>query len=414
MKSFTKLIALMLCVCMGVASFAGCKEPVNNSSDANSQTNNSQTDNSSPSKEDRTHPADVMFDNNLETYWKPSNKESDSIEFSFDKEKTFNSIYFVENGEKVTDCFVEIKSDGEWVEVFHSDEMGTRTAILDKSYTAKDVRLTVTIPDEDGGVCEMTFDEKGKVAGTSNFRTLGYYTASRIEWARETNFDELKYVTDLILFQFGSWDKNGNFIWDEQYNEEFLKQTLEELEEILDGRKVTLWFCLQNYHKASTNDTKELFATDASIKKLTQFSIDICKKYGFAGVDIDYEYPSSVEAWENFDNFLSYAAKELHKNNLKLTAAMSPGMNTSNLSAETAALIDYVNIMSYDMQGVDKTGKRNSPAWAGQYSLDYFTKIGFKPEQLLLGLPYYMRFYNPDTGTGSGDGGYKKAVNRTN
>ncbi len=406
MKSLIKSIALMLCICIGIVSIAGCKGSDKNDSSSKVDTSNT---NSSPEKEDGTHPADVMFDNNNETLWVPDKLENASIEFSLKEEKTFNSIQFVEEGDIITDCFIEIKQDGEWVEIFHSDEMGNRLAILDKSYTAKDMRLTVSMLEESGGVCEMSFEEKGKIAGTNNFRTLGYYTASRIEWARQTNFDELKGVTDLILFDFGSWDKNGNFIWSEKYDEEFLKATLEELDEILGGRKVNLWFCLQNYHKASTTHTKELFATEASRKKLTQFSIDICKKYGFAGVDIDYEYPSGADAWSNFDKFLNYAAKELHKNGLKLSAAMAAGMGTT-VSPETASLMDYVNIMSYDRHGPDKKRLRNSRFAVCQNDLDYFIELGFKPEQLLLGLPYHMRYYDGTTSTG--DAGYKKAVGR--
>lgn len=411
MKSIIKLIAVMLCVVIGALSFAACEKTDVTPSSSETQSGDlaSSDTNSKENEMNVTKPESVMFDNDLNTFWKPSNIESDSIEFSFDEEKTFNSISFVEQDDIVTDAFVEIKKDGEWVEIFHSDELGTRTAILDKTYTAKDVRLTISMMEESGGICELSFEEKGKIEGTENFRTLGYYTASRIEWARETNFDELKGVTDLILFDYGSWDKNGNFIWSETYNEEFLQKTLKELEEILDGRKVNLWFCLQNYHKASTTDTKELFATEASIKKLTKFSIDICKKYGFAGVDIDYEYPMGEVAWSNFDKFLNYAAKELHKNDLKLTAAMIAGMNTT-ISAETASLMDYVNIMAYDLQGKDTKRMRASAFKACQDSFDYFTNLGFKPEQMMLGLPYHMRFYD---GTKSmGDAGYKKAINR--
>ena len=407
MKSIIRLIAVMLCVTLGALSFAACNG--NEVSDDTSSSASSPAENNSPNAQNTVKPEVVMFDNDINTFWSPENYESDSIEFSFENEKTFNSISFVEKGDIVTDAFVEIKKDGEWVEIFHSDELGTRTAILDKTYTAKDVRLTVSLMEESGGISELSFEEKGKIEGTENFRTLGYYTASRIEWARENNFDELKGVTDLILFDYGSWDKNGNFIWSETYNEEFLQKALKELDEILGGRKVNLWFCLQNYHKESTTDTKELFATEESIKKLTQFSIDICKKYGFAGVDIDYEYPMGEVAWANFDKFLNYAAKELHKNNFKLTAAMIAGMNTT-ISPETAALMDYVNIMAYDMQGKDTKRMRSSAFKTCQYSFDYFTNLGFKPGQMMLGLPYHMRFYDGTKSTG--DAGYKKAVNR--
>ena len=45
-----------------------------------------------------------------------------------------------------------------------------------------------------------------------------------------------------------------------------------------------------------------------------------------------------------------------------------------------------------------------------QYSLDYFVGLGFKPEQLTLGLPFYCRIY--DGTTSQGGGGYKWIINR--
>lgn len=418
MKNLIRIIAVLLCVAICSLSFAACDKDTTSSDQSadNSSAELTSSDTSSKGDEaDLTKPEQVMFDNKDDTYWKPEKEEGGSIEFSFESEKSFNSITFKEFDDEITDFFVEIKKDGEWVEILHADEMRVRTCILDKTYTAKDVRLTVSKPADqlDCGVSEMLFEEKGKIDGTNNIRNVGYYTASRLDKMREDNFDELKYLTDVILFDFGSWDKNGNFIWSETYNEEFLQDTLAELKEVLGGRKINMWFCLQNYHKASTENTGELFKTESSRKNLTKFAIDICKKYGFIGVDIDYEYPTNSSgygdvAWSQYDLFLNYAAKELHKNGLKLSCAMYPSKVA--LSKETVSGIDFINIMSYDMHGFDEKLRMNSRFFVCQYSLDYFVGLGFKPEQLTLGLPFYCRIY--DGTTSQGGGGYKWIINR--
>ncbi len=418
MKSILRFIAVLLCVAICTLSFAACNKD-NTESDQSADNSSAElTSSDTSSKGDEAaavKPEQVMFDNNEETYWKPDGEEGGSVEFSLDAEKTFNSITFKEFGDEITDFFVEIKENGNWVEILHADEMRVRTCILDKTYTAKDVRLTVSRPADkpDCGVSEMAFEEKGKLEGTKNFRNLGYFPVHTLEKVRSNNYDELRYLTDVIFFGLGSWDKNGNFIWSETYNEEYLKSTLAEVKAFYGDKKVNFWFCLQNYHKESTENTGELFKTEASRKKLTQFSIDICKKYGFVGVDIDYEYPTDSSgygdvAWSQYSLFLNYAAKELHKNGLKLSSAMYP--NKVALSAETIAVMDHINIMSYDMQAYDTKSRMHSRFFVAPYSLDYFTGLGFKPEQLLLGLPFHSRYY--DGATSHSHAGYAWVIDR--
>ena len=156
MKNIVRLIAVLICVIISVLSFSACgdKEVSSDASSGASSAVDSSTDTSSKGEAvDMDKPEAVMFDNDLNTYWKPANYESDSIEFSLSEEKTFNTINFVEKDDIVTDVFVEIKKNGEWVEIFHSDEMGKRTAILDKTYTAKDIRITLSLMKEEGGIC---------------------------------------------------------------------------------------------------------------------------------------------------------------------------------------------------------------------------------------------------------------------
>lgn len=335
-----------------------------------------------------------MFDGDTTTYWSPYKTETSSVEFSLKKEKTFNTVIFTEYRSYITDYILEAKQSGKWVQIYRQDEMGKRTGVLDKTFTAKDFRLTLTLSDERGGIAEIDFALEEGLVSKDSFSNVGYYTASRLERIRANNYAELKGLTDIILFDFGSWDKNGDFLWGSMnslYDEEFLEEMLKESEEVLNGRPIRIWFSLQNYNKASTADTAELFATAEARNKLADFAVSLCEKYGFYGIDIDYEYPQYSKtapdtAWANYDKFLKTAADKLHAKGYKLSAAMAPAR--VSLSKETVKAIDKVNIMAYDI--LDSNGKHSSYALVSR-SVTYFTDLGFEKSQLVMGLPYYTK-----------------------
>ncbi len=403
MKTIYRLVSLILAVSMVVLSFAACeKKP------ASSEAGGNASSSGGANKESY----DMLFDGNEETVWEPNLEGTTTIEFSLDKEMSFNAISFVEKETNITDYIVEAKIDGEYKQIYRQDEMGRRESILDKTYTAKDIRLTVTMAKESGGIAEMIFNTKEKIEGTANFRNLGYYTASRLDNIRAAEFGEIQDVTDIILFDFGAWDKNGDFNWGamgEEYDEEFMVECLAEIERELKGRKIDIWFSIQNYNKKTTNNTGELFATEASRKNLTEFCINLCKKYGFVGIDIDYEYPHSDEeyrevAWSNYDKFLAYFIPKMHAAGFKVSGAFYP--KHIDLSKEVIESIDYINAMVYDYV-IDNVGRHSS--YAGlEKSRQYYLDLGFKPEQLVLGVPLHTK----SLAEGEKAGGYNWVIKR--
>ena len=86
--------------------------------------------------------------------------------------------------------------------------------------------------------------------------------------------------------------------------------------------------------------------------------IDFAKTNNLAGVDIDWEYPrtSGGNANTTFTALMKELSSELHKNNMFLSAAITPAVyastNRDAIEAEVYQYVDFFNIMQYD-GGVD-------------------------------------------------------------
>lgn len=334
-----------------------------------------------------------MFDKNELTYWSPYTEEKTQLEFSLPSKISFNAIDFVEQRSYITDFTVEIKEKGKYKQICKIDEMGTRTCILDDTFTAKDFRFSITMSDYRGGVAEIGFTNKIGFKNGKNFRNVGYFPCQGIKILREEKFarlaDKISGYTDFIFFDFGSWDKNGTFLWESMHkglNEQEFATILGEFKALKGAENLNIWFCLQNYNRPSTTTTDELFVTQEARDKLIEFSVYMCETYDLCGIDIDYEYPTTKLSWKNYDVFLEQLADALHAKGYKLSSAMAPFDIT--LSDSTISKIDYINIMSYDL--FDKVGRHASYAYSRQHFI-YFTDLGFKPEQLVMGLPFYTR-----------------------
>ena len=349
----------------------------------------------------------AMFDGRRSTHWFPDTYEKTVIEFSSLEPKTFDALKLVEFDFLLKEFILEIKVDGKYVDICRLDEMGNRTAILDETYTASEFRLTVSFSSALGGVTEIDFITTEKIEGTSNFINSGYFCTSSLEKLRKGTYDKLGGYTDIILFDYGCWNEKGEFRWGAMsagVDENHLVATLDELRALPQCEDLRIWFCLQNYDKKNITDVETLFVTEESREKLSDFAVELCEKYGFYGIDIDYEYPNRA-AWANYDKFLSLCADKLHNAGYKLSCAFSPWGIV--LSQETIEKIDYVNIMSYDYFGAGDDKASNYKI--GSYVLSYFTNLGFKPQQLVFGIPYYLTAMEGDHPQA---GGYDWAAER--
>ncbi|GAA0290056.1 LPXTG-motif cell wall-anchored protein [Gracilibacillus halotolerans] len=183
---------------------------------------------------------------------------------------------------------------------------------------------------------------------------------------------------------------------------------------------------------AASEETRSQFATSA---------VEFIRKYEMDGIDIDWEYPVSggmegnvhrPEDKQNHTLLLQAIRTELDKAEkedgkkyeLTIASSVNPSYLENNEMEEIAAIVDFIDIMTYDFNGSwQSTSAHNAPLYndpaaeeAGVPSPGVFNvktaieghlNAGVPNDKLVMGLPFYGRSWmDCDNGSDIQDGGY--------
>ncbi|CAG2120750.1 unnamed protein product, partial [Medioppia subpectinata] len=159
-----------------------------------------------------------------------------------------------------------------------------------------------------------------------------------------------------------------------------------------------------------------------SRKRFIASVLTFLKDNKFDGLDVDWEYPGFKASGEedrtpgnpkdkqNFVTLLRELRAALKPHNYLLTAAVSAGKPTIDVSydvKELDQLLDFVNVMAYDFHGgawEEVTG-HNAPLYADpkadekqkmltvSYAVEYWLKQGLSPKKLIMGMATYGRSF---------------------
>ncbi len=149
----------------------------------------------------------------------------------------------------------------------------------------------------------------------------------------------------------------------------------------------------------------EATATKAKRKRLANKIVAMCDKYGFDGVDMDWEHPRmDGGSAKRYEDLMLLLSKKLHAKDKLLTAAVLSGATADgniyyDAAAHTNAVlnaVDFINVMAYD--GGD--GERHSSYKFAVNCAKYWKKTrGLPSHKVVLGVPFYARPSWADYGT---------------
>jgi chitinase len=172
--------------------------------------------------------------------------------------------------------------------------------------------------------------------------------------------------------------------------------------------------------------------TDQSRITFAKSCVDFIKKYGFDGIDLDWEYPVSgglstnirrPEDKVNFTLLLKEIRKQLDaQGNIDgkhyiLSFAGAAGtwyLNNIELSV-LEQYVDYANIMTYDIHGTwEQNTNFNAPLyntidsplninnWSVDATIKAWQNVGFPSNKIVMGVPFYGYIYKSVANTNNG------------
>jgi chitinase len=156
-------------------------------------------------------------------------------------------------------------------------------------------------------------------------------------------------------------------------------------------------------------DFNGMETTAGGLNALLKNLLAFIQTYGYNGVDIDWEYPSSAEDAEFFRKLLLGLRSVLPNSQYIISADVPPWGGTGYDYAETKFIVDYFNIMTYDCAGPwTDSAQLNSPIFwdnndpeayncepggSVQQAIDIFEGLDVPKAKLNIGTPFYGYIY---------------------
>ncbi|KAL4773042.1 hypothetical protein BDW60DRAFT_206795 [Aspergillus nidulans var. acristatus] len=247
-------------------------------------------------------------------------------------------------------------------------------------------------------------------------RVIGYYE----QWSLERPCNRVSpeaipagYYTH-INFAFAGIDPETFEIRGSAGGDDALWKRIQSLR--LEQPSVEIWIALGGWvfndpDQPTRTTFSDIARSEENQKAFAKSLLSMMSKYGFDGVDIDWEYPVAEERsgreedYKNFPKWMKNLRSQLHssgkKYGLSLTLPASYWYLQHFDIKKLEESVNWLNVMTYDMHG---TWDMNN-TWVGPYlnphtnlteiknSMDLLWRNDIDPSKVVMGMAYYGRSF---------------------
>lgn len=375
-----------------------------------------------------TETAANVLDGDTATAWTAENTSGQFLEITFSEPVSFNTVVLRENGNYISGfSFVTPDENGEYptdgygyFENFFYRQQDRIERYRYCTFDAVEVttfRIYFNYVDE-GKELSMSEVEIYNVAPkeyTQDFRVFNYYTAADL--AAMTD-DELSaelgrgVITDMILISMVFWEPDGTMIYAadpttytllpdnsnymDQYTEDpaYFNSLVDRVHSIAAPLGINVCLDLFPIKDEDGNFVHGLPGNmDTLMENITSL---VAEDDRIDGIDFDWEYPNGVTEWKYYGDLIMRVSEAIDSTGKDKYISLALSADNVRLTQEQIDAVDFVQMMAYDR--FDIVDGNHSSFRSGAYSsMRYFVNIGFKPSQLVLGIPLYGRPTSWDT-----------------
>lgn len=363
-----------------------------------------------------TETAANVLDGSTETAWTAENTSGQFLEITFSEPVSFNTVVLRENGNYISGFgFVLPDENGNYPADMKSASFYRQQDRIERyRYCTFERQTDVTefriwFGGTDAGkalsIAEAEVYDVTEKEYDGDFRVFNYYSAGDMQYmSHEDLLEDLSHdtITDVILISFAFWAEGGSVVYADapkdsgMTGEEYYNASLDKMRAAVDGyaaesgRKINI--CIDFYPKDTSKHGLPANET-ALVQSIKQLIADDDR---VDGIDIDWEYPTSAYEWKVYGDMLVEARKMLDASGKDKYISLALTAGSVTLTQEHIDAVDFVQMMAYDR--FDIMDGNHSSFRSGAYSsMRYFVNIGFKPSQLVLGIPLYGRPTSWDT-----------------
>ncbi len=343
----------------------------------------------------------------------------DMLQLDLEGERRINRIRLMEETYGAVQAFhIDVEQNGVWRTVYDNDYiLSDRTCILPEDVTASAVRLVVDELYEAAVLTGFSADLQ-ETRTNSSFMNVGYISHQRYEMDNgvfSVTTAQLESLTDLILIGNFGFDQSGLFSVfahekqginildkDDPYADFLMNQWIQKVKtesNDLNGGQTRLWCSLTALDRNAANSTA--FLDEGTRRRFAEDAVAFAKKYGFYGIDVDWEYPDeSEEALLAYRLMLATLSQAAHEAGLRLSATLCPNYKDF-LGREEFAVLDYVSFMTYTNLETGGNVRAQVTYLKMKTLVEDAVARGCKAAQIWVGLPFFGRSETTTLGYGN-------------